>query len=211
MRTRLSWFSVCAAAAAGALACGCVNLTRSSPEKRYYVLEVTRPEAEEPSAGAPGLELRSLRGSPTGMGKGFLYRMKDGTFASDFYQEFLLPPEKIVTERARAWLTRSGLFGYVAAPGSQLVPDLVLEGSLTSVYGDFAVDGAPRAVLEVQFFLLRERGAETDLLLSRDYREEIPIENGEPRSLLGGWEEGLGRILESLERDLRAALGRSSA
>ena len=50
------------------------------------------------------------------------------------------------------WLTDAGLFHLVLGNYSKIMPDVLLEGSVASLYGDYRDINRPKAVLEIQFF-----------------------------------------------------------
>ena len=97
---------------------GC-SLKRNLPEQRRYALEAPRPEVSDPSA--PGdlvIYLRVLRASPLYEGQEFVYRKKDGTFESDFHNQFFALPAQLITGEVRQWLSGAGFIAeIVTTPG----------------------------------------------------------------------------------------------
>jgi hypothetical protein len=213
-RTRRNGRRAASLLALALAATACLNLEKSYPEKRFYVLEAERPgEAATAPPGAPTAEIRRLRISPRFADKGFVHRHGDGSFETDFYHEFLASPDLVLTEEARDWIARSGVFSVVVESASHLEAELVLEGSVGAIYVDHGGEAAPRAVLEMQWFLLRDGKDGIAVLLARDYRAAVAITGddatdgaGSATAAVRGWNEALARILGTLEEDLRTAV-----
>jgi ABC-type uncharacterized transport system auxiliary subunit len=87
---------------------------------------------------APGLETRRLR-----------WALPNGSPHVDFHEQWAVPPTQGVTDSVRPWPANAGLFAAAAAPGSQLTPDLPLEGELTEFLGDPAAAVARAALSPV--------------------------------------------------------------
>ena len=192
------------------LAAGCVDLARDAPERRLYAFEVRREGRDAAAGGSPLLEVRRLQDSPRSEGTCLLYRRSDTRFESDFYHQFVAPTADLITEEVRSWLQGSGLFAGVIGSGSDAEPVYILDGVLSSLYADFRGD-PPQAVLEAQFFLIRNGPGPPALVLQRDYEEPMPLADASPEGLVRGWNEGLRIILGSLESDLRACLAPATA
>jgi len=181
----------------------CLSVQKSFPEKRYYILDVSHESGGPNSALARSLRIRKLQVSPRFEGKGLVYRRGNLTYESDFYNEFFIPPGSLLTEELRQWLARSGLFEYVTDAAGQVEPTYILEGTVSSLYGDYRDGAAPQAVLEIEFFLVHDLPAREEILLRKGYRVEIPLKGRSPESLVEGWNNALQQILTALENDLR--------
>ncbi len=181
---------------------GCLNLERSYPEKRYFILDVSRDEnISSPDTGTV-LKVRRFRISPQYEGKGFVYRLADLSYESDFYNEFFIPPASLLTEEIRQWMAGTGLFQHVVDPSSYLDPTYVLEGAVTALYGDYGVSTAPKAILEMQFFLLHETSISPEIIFQSQYRKEEPLKGNTPDALVKSWNKALNQILTEFETDL---------
>ncbi len=182
---------------------GCLNLERSYPEKRYFILDVSRgADISSPDTGTV-LTVRRFRISPQYEGKGFVYRLADLSYESDFYNEFFISPASLLTEEIRQRLAGSGLFRHVVTPSSHLDTAYVLEGAVTALYGDYGVSVAPKAILEMQFFLLDETSTSPKIIFQRQYRKEEPLKGNTPDALVKSWNEALKQILTEFETDLK--------
>lgn len=186
---------------------GCVNLSKSYPEKHSYILEAVH--SGEMRASIPGtvLKVRKFRVSPTSEGKELVYRTSDARYEGDFYNEWFVPPNAMLTQQIMNWLTSAGLFQYVMDSSGPLPATHMLEGTLTALHGDYRATPA-RAVLAVQFLFLHEASAQGEVLWHREYRNEVDIMEQTPEALVSGWNEALRLILSALDEDLTRTLRR---
>lgn len=183
---------------------GCVSLEKGYPEKRYYVLDVSHPGETSSAANRSVLGVRKLLVSPRYEGKGLVYRRGDLSYESDFYNEFLISPSSLLTEEIRQWLAASGLFQHVVDPASHVQAGQILEGRVIALYGDYRDSGSPSAVLEIQFFLIDDVSARSEIIFRHQYRKEVAVGGNSTEALVKGWNQALQQILTSLETDLRA-------
>ncbi|MEE9605792.1 MAG: hypothetical protein V3V70_09505 [Candidatus Scalindua sp.] len=182
---------------------GCLDLERSYPGKRYFILDVSRDKDVSSPDTETVLKVRRFRVSPQYEGKGFVYRLADLNYESDFYNEFFISPSSLLTEEIRQRLAGSGLFRHVVTPSSHLAPTHFLEGTVTALYGDYGVSTAPKAILEMQFFLLQETAASPKIIFQSQYRKEEPLKGNTPDALVKSWNKALGQILTEFEIDLK--------
>jgi cholesterol transport system auxiliary component len=182
---------------------GCFNLNKSYPEKHFFVLSAKRSEKLSVSKSDAILRIRRFRVSPGFEGKGFVYRKGNLNYTSDFYNEFFISPAPMIAEEVRKWLTGSGLFRYVISSGSPVEPTMELEGVISALYGDFRNNEAPKAVLEIQFFLVGNISSQPVMVFQKTYREETLIKGNSPDSLVAGWNLDMEHILIQLETNLK--------
>jgi cholesterol transport system auxiliary component len=187
-----------------AICVGC-SAPRHSYTKRQFVLEVNR--STEAAAGSPQgiLVVRRFSVDPTYESKGLMYRKGESEYQTDFYHEFLIAPEVIISGQTRNWMSQSGLFTTVLEPGSMIQPTHVLEGNILALYGDFREPASPRVVMEIRIFLIDNESSETAILFSRDYRASRPAEAQTPEALIAAFNQCLEQILNSLEEDISDA------
>jgi cholesterol transport system auxiliary component len=183
---------------------GCVSLNSRTiyPEKHYYALEVTRPGEPHVPVFQTILKVRKFRISPSFAGKQFVSRTSEARYETDFYHEWFVLPNAMLTQQVLNWQTRAGLFQYVMDSSGSLQATHTLEGNVTALFGDDR--GTPsKAVLGLQFFLLSEAPHPENVMWHREYREEVDLpEQSSPEALVKGWNEALRRILSALEEDL---------
>ncbi|MDF0676992.1 MAG: ABC-type transport auxiliary lipoprotein family protein [Nitrospira sp.] len=186
---------------------GCVNLDRSYPEKHSYILEAVHPGETRASIPETVLKVRKFRVSPAFEGKELVYRTSDARYEGDFYNEWFVPPNAMITQQVMNWLTRAGLFQYVMGSSGPLPATHMLEGTLTALYGDYRATPA-KAVLVVQFFLLHEASGQAEVLWHQEYRKEVNVMEQKPEALVSGWNEALRLILSALDEDLTRTIRR---
>jgi len=208
MRTRVVIFVLALLALAAA---SCVKLERQPVEKRLFALETVRPGpaagiVQGAAASPEALLVRRLMVSPRAAGRELVYRTGESAWSADYYNLFFVMPADMLTLDLRDWLTSARLFANVVDPGSLLSSRYILEGNVTSLYGDLA-GKQPQAVAEMQFLLLKN-GDERQVVLSRGYRKAVPMSSSTPQELVRALRVATEQIYTDLEADLRAALPR---
>jgi hypothetical protein len=139
-------------------------------------------------------------------GRGFVYRKSEHLYESDFYNQFLISPAIIVTEKARLWLCRSGIFERIYVPGSQLDSTHLLEANIIALYADVRDKSSPLAVMELRTFLIDNDSTPESVVHSEIYKASIPLESDTPEAFVEALDKCLAEILTSLEKDLRKEL-----
>lgn len=182
---------------------GCVSVDKSYPEKRYFTLDASRPESASPPDAGPVLRIRRFRVSPRYESKRFVYRRDDLSYTPDFYNEFLVSPDAMITDEVAKWLRGTRVFRHVTDSPSHVSPDYLLEGAVTVLHGDFRDQSDPRAVMEMQLSLIRSDKGEPRIAFHQTYREEIPLADMSPTALARGWNKAFGKILRDFESDLK--------
>ena len=182
---------------------GCFNFNKSYPEKHFFVLSAKRSEKISVPKSDAVLRISRFRVSPGFEGKSFVYRKGNSNYTSDFYNEFFISPAPMITEEVRKWLTGSGLFQHVISSSSPVEPTMELGGVISALYGDYRNTEVPKAVLEIQFFLVGDVSSQPVIVFQKTYHEEALIKGNSPDSLVAGWNLALEHILTQLETDLK--------
>jgi uncharacterized lipoprotein YmbA len=184
---------------------GCVSLSTNYPEKHYYALEAPRDDGPFSPVSHTLLKVRKFRISPSFEGKEFVYRISDARYEADFYNEWFVSPNAMLTQQVLNWLTEADVFQYVMDSAGPLSATHSLEGNVTALYGDYR--SAPsKAVLSLQVFLVHESSSPADILLHQEYRQEIELTEKSPEALVKGWNEALRLIVHALGEDLSRTL-----
>ena len=183
---------------------GCVNIDRRYPEKQFFVLDASRNEKLSASTSDAVLKIQRFHVASQFEGKDFVYRRGDLNYESDFYNEFLISPGVMIAEEVNKWLTQSGLFQQVISFLSLIEPTFYLEGVVSALYGDYRNNHSPEAVLEVQFFLVRNISARPVTVFEKTYRQKTVLKEKSPAALAEGWSRSLEHILSQFESDLKA-------
>ena len=183
---------------------GCIDFKRNTPEKRFFMLDTDRREKPSSSQSDAALRILRFRVSPRFDGKGFVHRKGNMRYDSDYYNEFLIPPGLMIAEEVNKWLTASSLFQYVIGSYSLIEPTFGLEAMVVGLYGDYRDIKAPKAVLELQFFLLKNFSSVPEIVLGKTYHQQTPLKGHSPEALVEGWNRALEHILSEFEADLIA-------
>jgi cholesterol transport system auxiliary component len=186
---------------------GCGGLSKKYPERTYYMFEVPAVKEKQPTVPGAVINVWKFEISPGSSGNEFIYRMSDVNFKSDFYNQFFRPPSSLLTEATTRYLGDSGLFSDVVTSTSQSDANYYLESNVVKLYGDYRA--APKAVMEIQFFLLQyvfndTEGDTSKIVFSKTYSAEVPIASASAGELMRGWNTALSDILGSLLADLGA-------
>jgi cholesterol transport system auxiliary component len=190
-------------AAPAALGACSILPARPYLEKRSWPLEVRRPTILPPRPGGLVLLVRTLRVAPGLEARGLQIVQGDGSIRTDFYEEWSVPPADAVEDSLRRWLTGSGLFAAVLAPGSRARADLALEGELHSLLATPA-QGSSRAALGL--VLLDLRPSPVRVLTQSDETAEAPLSGTTPPEIASSGRAAVARLLAGVETRLAASL-----
>jgi cholesterol transport system auxiliary component len=182
---------------------GCFNLSKSYSEKHDFVLSAKRSETLSLSKSNAVLKIQRFRVSPQFEGKGFVYKKSHLNYESDFYNEFFISPGLMIAEEVGQWLAGSGLFKYVMGSSSPVEPTFKLDGVVNALYGDYSDTGTPKAVMEIQFFLVRNISSRPVIVFGKTYRDETFLKGNSPDALAAGWNLALEHILTEFEANLK--------
>ena len=186
---------------------GCVSLAKSFPSKHYYALEVARHGDAFVPVSQTVLQIRTFRAAASFEGKGFVYRTSDARYDADYYNEWFVTPNAMLTQQVLNWLTVADLFQYVMDSSGPLSATHILEGTVTALYGDYRATPS-KAVLGLQFFLIHEPSSPASILVHKEYRKEVELSENSPEALVSGWNTALHLILTALEENLNETLQR---
>lgn len=208
-RRRTSAFLCTTLLGSALAAAGCAG-TRAY-EKEYFILEASRSGGPAPIGKDAPLEVSRFSVAAPFAGQSLIYRLAELEYEADYYREFLVAPGVMIGEQTRRWLTEAGLFQYVLPPGSRVEPAYTLEASVTALYGDFADESTPQAVMEIRFFLLQNASGGESVVFSETYRAATPVPVRTAEAFVAALNQSLIDILTRLEADLRKVLAETGA
>jgi len=188
------------------LALVCSGCASHSYAKRQFVLEATRPAQPAGPSHEVVLAVRRFTIDPAYDSRGLLYRKGKSEYESDFYNEFLIAPQDLISSQTRNWLAQSGLFKMVLEPGSLVEPTHILEGNVLALYGDFRGQSLPQAVVEIRIFVVTSRSSRPEVVFTRDYRASQQAKERTADALVAALNQCLAQILSELEEDLGKVL-----
>lgn len=198
-----TWIRLALLAAAVVLLAGC--LAQAHPKKSYFVLETRLPDTQVNTAKRRTLLIGTVSAAAGYDGRGLVYRVGPDQFDTDFYNEFMAPPARLLADQCAQYLDASSRrVRAVKTPGLALA-DYGLETYLETMHGDFTT-GPPQAVLAIRFTVNDLRRAPTRVLLDKTYRSAAPLAAKTPEALVTALNGCLEAILAELSGDLDKAV-----
>ncbi len=179
---------------------GC-SFSKGYPSKNYFYLTAER-NSDPVKQGDHILRVSRLEVAEAFSEKGFVYRISDVEYKSDYYAQFFTAPDQAISELLTRWLANSGHYHEVIHHGSKLSAGRVLEGTIDELYGDFRDVTAPQAVVLLQIRLVDDEGMQPVILFSSKHVRRIAVDSSQPEDLVRGWNQGLVGILEDIEQEL---------
>ena len=172
--------------------------------RRNFVLEVSRDRPQQEISKDVILDVQSFNVDTAFSNRSLVYRKKQSEYETDFYNQFLIRPDDMITEKTRSWLSESGLFELVLEPGSYIDASHVLEGNIITLYGDFRDKSSPKATMKIRFFLIKLSGK--SVVFAKTYETTSESNERTAESLVEAFDNCLTNILSDLEEDLREQL-----
>ena len=201
--SRFLTFSASCLLAVASFAGGCAG--SSDRNEQHFILEAVRQGDPVQPVADGSLEVHRFSIDAAFMTKNLVYRLGEFKYEADYSRQFLIPPGTMITDKTRDWLADSGLFQAVLPVGSRIVPTYTLEGNVTALYGDFADEAAPSAVIEIRVFLLENAGGQEKIVFSQVYRAACPVSSRATGDFIDALNRSLVEILTRLEADLPKA------
>ena len=193
---------VCLVVLAMMTASACVSLERPSLDRKYFTLDVKRDKSSESLVKSNNnLVVRRVKVSPRYEERDLVYKVAENTYESDYYNSFFIPPASLLTQELHLWMGDSAMFANVLDPSSMGTGDLLLEGVVNSIYGDYT-GSTPVAVVNMQFFLLDNSNPDLPIIYSRNFEKDIPAKGSSAAALIQAMNKGVKEIFTELESDL---------
>ena len=177
------------------------SIGKPLPAATTYNLEHGRTSPTRPESGrTERLSVGRIQVAAPYNRPALVYRLSAVRFVSDPYHEFLAAPAAILAQEISEWLNQTG----VTAASRAAPATLMLEVTVTELYGDFRKETAPAAVMSLHCTVINTRaGAQVsyDQLLTR----RIALKGQTPDALVQGYDTALSEILTQLSHDLSAS------
>ena len=174
--------------------------------KNTFLLDAQRDDRFVHGESMGILAVQPFSIAPAFEGKGVVSRIGENKYESDYYNEYFVSPAQMMTERARNWLSQSGLFAQVLPPVSCVEPTYVLEGHVKQMVMDVRSRTAAHAVLEIQFFLLQQQSKHRVIQFQKTYTSIQLMESASFQDYMAAQNWGLRNMLSTLESDLASQL-----
>ena len=182
---------------------GCV--TQHAYHKQTFAFDVQR-TAQQAKKSYGVLEVRNFSIVSAFAGQGLVTRTSSTGFQSDFYNQFLVAPEYMITDITRIWMRDSGLFSAIVAADRVLKPDYILSATITKLYGDFTDPSTPKAVVEIHFTCVSLDNRQQSIIFDKTYLMESSVADQSANDLVLACSHSIADILTQLELDLPKSL-----
>jgi cholesterol transport system auxiliary component len=179
------------------------SFTREQPIKETYLLEPAMP----PAVAKPqplSVRVASVSVAAPFRGRNFVYRSGALKYETDFYVEFLVPPQAMFTEQTSRALEAAHVFARVVPPGSGADSDVTLDGFVSALYGDARAGNPATAELVITYYLFGSGGSGSAPTWSHEYRRHVDLATQTPAGYAAALNTAFGEILAELTRDLAA-------
>jgi ABC-type uncharacterized transport system auxiliary subunit len=178
---------------------GCIE--KKAFNQRDFLLEASRNDPQQKTSKDIILDVQSFSVNTAFGTKSFVYRKNQSEYETDFYNQFLVRPEDMLTEQTRDWLSESGLFKWVLEPGSYADATHTLQGNIIALYGDFREESSPKARIKIRFFLVKL--SDKSVVFTNTYEAVSEFKDRAAESLVEAFDACLTNILSDLEKDLQ--------
>ncbi len=201
---------VCLVFAVSAVAfAGCGSFQQDFNQRKYFSLEVEAiPHSGSAFENQPkGLLIRDLSISPEFARRFFVYKVGAGQYEQDYYNEFMIPPARMITnilgENCYEW----GLFRPVTGNESSQI-QFRLWGKVVDLYVDMEIPSKPCSVLSIRLILEYQNPASQNSdffpVLSKHYTARVPVNSPKTsRQMVLAWSQGLQNILSEFYQGVK--------
>lgn len=201
MKFKISPFIVMVMAMLALSAC----LSQPHPNSNRFALEVRPPETQVTNNTRRTLLVGTVSAASGFDNRGLVYRIGPDQFDTDFYNEFMAPPARLLADQATNFLDAANRRVRVVRSPGLILADFGLETHLEAMYGDFTVS-PPQAVIALRFTASDLRSSPARILLDKTYRHQTPLTGKSPAAVVVGLNGSLEAILRELNSDLERAI-----
>lgn len=184
---------------------GCSGIQNKFQEKNIYRIQAqSRMAASNTPETGEGLRVQRFAVAPEFETDSFVYRLSPTRFTTDFYNNFMVSPARMITDILREDLWASPLFSPVPA---QAMADIhfKLGGKVMEFHGDIQDTKQPKAVVTIRMILEKNtKGIFTPILL-KTYGAQILLDAPEPGMLADGLGKAISQILDAFYKDIETA------
>lgn len=182
---------------------GCTGLTKEPLHKNYFDLAVTLPApSRDTMCNGKTVLVKKFDINQTFDSHSFVYRIGINEYVTDYYNEFVSSPARLITEKVENTLCVSNRFASMSTDIKKFT-GFRLSGKITRLYGDFQDPSRPRAVIEIQMSLEKGDGTAHTTISSKTYLAQEIISSQNPSQLVSGWNTGLSKIVMEFITDFK--------
>jgi hypothetical protein len=186
---------------------GC--LSRPPLAKEHFLIGAPKSEAVGQVRMNEHLNLGIVTVAPQFEGRSLIYRMSENAYEFDPYAEFIISPDRMLGDAARACLRETGLFAQVIEPEptGYVNPTRMAELHVTEFYGDFRKADDAAAVFTMRFVLLGKsksapNAEQPGVALAKVYSRRLRLRERTAAAVVQGLQEAFGQAMTELAADL---------
>ena len=180
---------------------GCAGLQKEPVRKTYFDLTINLP-GSDPAFITRGktILIKQFDINPVFDSHAFVYRVGENEYTTDYYNEFISYPAKLITDKIEESLSSTQQFRSVQ---TNLEQDIVfrLSGKILQLYGAFQDTHHPKAIIEIRMTLEKRLNSSFLVISDKTYLAEETIASKEPALLASGWNAGLSKIVARFIQD----------
>ncbi len=185
------------------LVTGCSGLRNDFKDKNFYRIQGSPMAIDTPEAGN-GLLVKRFSISPEFDTNSFVYRLSPTRFGTDYYNNFIVSPSRMITDVIQEDLWASPLFS--PAPIHTMADvHFQLNGKVIDFYGDIQDKKKLRAIVTIRLILEQNTGGNFTQVLNKTYGAKVQLNAPDPSLLADGLGRGIVRILDAFYEDIHKA------
>lgn len=182
---------------------GCSGLQKEHIQKRYFSLDISQGGTDKETATGKALLVKELLISPAFDSHAFTLKKGKNNFTTDYYNEFVSYPARLISDEITEELYRSSYFSQPLSDRKKSL-DYRLSGKIIHLYGDIQTLSSPKAMIEIRLILEKKEASKFTPVLNKTYRADIPVAKLEPDQFISGWNTGLKKIMSDFMTDFTA-------
>ncbi len=184
---------------------GCAGVQNQFQKKKFYRIQSQSHRAvSNTHETGEGLLVKRFSISPEFETNSFVYRLTPTRFATDYYNNFIVSPARMITDVIQEDLWASTLFSPVPTHNLDDVR-YQLSGKVIDFYGDLQGQEPPGAIVTFRLILEKNNGDGFTLVINKTYSAKILLDAPDPELLVDGLSIGIDQILNEFYTDLAAA------
>jgi len=190
---------------------GCINLKTKNTPQKYYSLTIdtsansrtiTTPKKHQhlkSNFRQYTLEIYPPQIDPQFSGTNFIYRTSELNYTNDYYNVFFGFPAEQIQQNTIKYLQTNKIFKYTSDNLYPIKADYALKINITELYADYRNPKTPQAVISIQYVLINTQ-EQPKIVFNKTFRESIPLTAKSSTALVEGWNVGLQKILDLLQK-----------
>ncbi len=185
---------------------GCVNLEQEHPDIAWYALDSGKAETTTMKEDGVIMQVNAFSAALLFSGKPLMFKIDSNRYQHDYYNQFMLFPNQMITEEVEQWFASSFGVDRVISAESIVDAPIVITGQITELYSDIQDKKKGTAVIALECLVLDAREVTPRIMSKKIYREEIALPDLSIANVIDGWNKGLRKILIAFDKDVRRSL-----